>query len=185
MINVIKQDAEERMNKAIAALKKEYAAIRTGKASPALLDRITVDYYGVETPLNQMAGVSAPEARMLLIQPWDKSSLASIEKAILKSDLGLTPSNDGAVIRLVIPQLTKESRKELAKKVKKLGEDSKVAIRNIRRDANDEVKKLEKAKEITEDDSKAAQDAIQKLTDKFVAEIDKTAANKETEIMEI
>lgn len=185
MINVIKQDAEERMNKAIAALKKEYAAIRTGKASPALLDRITVDYYGVETPLNQMAGVSAPEARMLVIQPWDKSSLASIEKAILKSDLGLTPSNDGAVIRLVIPQLTKESRKELAKKVKKLGEDSKVAIRNIRRDANDEVKKLEKAKEITEDDSKAAQDAIQKLTDKFVAEIDKTAANKETEIMEI
>ena len=185
MIDVIKQDAEERMNKAIAALKKEYAAIRTGKASPALLDRITVEYYGVETPLNQMAGVSAPEARMLMIQPWDKSSLGSIEKAILKSDLGLTPNNDGSVIRLIIPQLTKESRKELGKKVKKLGEDSKVAIRNIRRDANDEIKKLEKAKEITEDDSKAAQEDIQKLTDKFVAEVDKTAANKDAEIMEI
>lgn len=162
MIETIKQDAEERMGKAVANLKKEFASIRTGKASPALLDRIVVDYYGVPTPLNQMAGVSAPEARMLLIQPWDKSALGNIEKAILKSDLGLTPTNDGSVIRLVIPQLTQDSRKELGKKVKKFGEEAKVAVRNIRRDSNDEIKKLEKAKEITEDDSKAAQDVIQK-----------------------
>ncbi len=185
MIETIKQDAEERMGKAVANLKKEFASIRTGKASPALLDRIVVDYYGVPTPLNQMAGVSAPEARMLLIQPWDKSALGNIEKAILKSDLGLTPTNDGSVIRLVIPQLTQDSRKELGKKVKKFGEEAKVAVRNIRRDSNDEIKKLEKAKEITEDDSKAAQDVIQKMTDKYVAEVDKAAANKETEIMEI
>ena len=185
MIETIKQDAEERMGKAVANLKKEFASIRTGKASPALLDRIVVDYYGVSTPLNQMAGVSAPEARMLLIQPWDKSALGNIEKAILKSDLGLTPTNDGSVIRLVIPQLTQDSRKELGKKVKKFGEEAKVAVRNIRRDSNDEIKKLEKAKEITEDDSKAAQDVIQKMTDKYVAEVDKAAANKETEIMEI
>ena len=185
MIETIKQDAEERMGKAVANLKKEFASIRTGKASPALLDRIVVDYYGVPTPLNQMAGVSAPEARMLLIQPWDKSALGNIEKAILKSDLGLTPTNDGSVIRLVIPQLTQDSRKELGKKVKKFGEEAKVAVRNIRRDSNDEIKKLEKAKEITEDDSKAAQDVIQKMTDKYVAEVDKTAANKEAEIMEI
>ena len=185
MIETIKQDAEERMGKAVANLKKEFASIRTGKASPALLDRIVVDYYGVPTPLNQMAGVSAPEARMLLIQPWDKSALGNIEKAILKSDLGLTPPNDGSVIRLVIPQLTQDSRKELGKKVKKFGEEAKVAVRNIRRDSNDEIKKLEKAKEITEDDSKAAQDVIQKMTDKYVAEVDKTAANKEAEIMEI
>lgn len=124
MIETIKQDAEERMGKAVANLKKEFASIRTGKASPALLDRIVVDYYGVPTPLNQMAGVSAPEARMLLIQPWDKSALGNIEKAILKSDLGLTPTNDGSVIRLVIPQLTQDSRKELGKKVKKFGEGS-------------------------------------------------------------
>ena len=162
MIETIKQDAEERMGKAVANLKKEFASIRTGKASPALLDRIVVDYYGVPTPLNQMAGVSAPEARMLLIQPWDKSALGNIEKAILKSDLGLTPTNDGSVIRLVIPQLTQDSRKELGKKVKKFGEEAKVAVRNIRRDSNDEIKKLEKAKEITEDDFKAAQDVIQK-----------------------
>ena len=185
MIETIKQDAEERMGKAVANLKKEFASIRTGKASPALLDRIVVDYYGVPTPLNQMAGVSAPEARMLLIQPWDKSALGNIEKAILKSDLGLTPTNDGSVIRLVIPQLTQDSRKELGKKVKKFGEEAKVAVRYIRRDSNDEIKKLEKAKEITEDDSKAAQDVIQKMTDKYVAEVDKAAANKEAEIMEI
>ncbi len=185
MIDTIKQDTEERMSKAVANLKKEFASIRTGKASPALLDRIVVDYYGTPTPLNQMAGVSAPEARMLLIQPWDKSALGNIEKAILKSDLGLTPTNDGSVIRLVIPQLTQDSRKELGKKVKKLGEEAKVAVRNIRRDSNDEIKKLEKAKEITEDDSKAAQEVIQKMTDKYVAEIDKAAGNKEAEIMEI
>lgn len=185
MIDTIKQDTEERMSKAVANLKKEFASIRTGKASPALLDRLVVDYYGTPTPLNQMAGVSAPEARMLLIQPWDKSALGNIEKAILKSDLGLTPTNDGSVIRLVIPQLTQDSRKELGKKVKKLGEEAKVAVRNIRRDSNDEIKKLEKAKEITEDDSKAAQEVIQKMTDKYVSEIDKAISVKEAEIMEI
>ena len=185
MIETIKQDAEERMGKAVANLKKEFASIRTGKASPALLDRIVVDYYGVATPLNQMAGVSAPEARMLLIQPWDKSALGNIEKAFLKSDLGLTTTNDGSVIRLVIPQLTQDSRKELGKKVKKFAEEAKVAVRNIRRDSNEEIKKLEKAKEITEDESKAAQEAMQKMTDKYVAEVDKVAANKEAEIMEI
>lgn len=185
MIDTIKQDTEERMSKAVANLKKEFASIRTGKASPALLDRLVVDYYGTPTPLNQMAGVSAPEARMLLIQPWDKSALGNIEKAILKSDLGLTPTNDGSVIRLVIPQLTQDSRKELGKKVKKFGEEAKVAVRNIRRDSNDEIKKLEKAKEITEDDSKAAQEVIQKMTDKYVSEIDKAISVKEAEIMEI
>lgn len=185
MIDTIKQDTEERMSKAVANLKKEFASIRTGKASPALLDRLVVDYYGTPTPLNQMAGVSAPEARMLLIQPWDKSALGNIEKAILKSDLGLTPTNDGSVIRLVIPQLTQDSRKELGKKVKKFGEEAKVAVRNIRRDSNDEIKKLEKAKEITEDDSKAAQEVIQKMTDKYVTEIDKAISVKEAEIMEI
>ena len=177
--------ATDKMTKTVESLLHEYAGIRAGRANPAVLDKIEVDYYGVPTPLNQMAGVSAPEARMLLIQPWDKSALGNIEKAILKSDLGLTPTNDGSVIRLVIPQLTQDSRKELGKKVKKFGEEAKVAVRNIRRDSNDEIKKLEKAKEITEDDSKAAQDVIQKMTDKYVAEVDKAAANKEAEIMEI
>lgn len=185
MINMIKQDAEERMGKAVTNLKKEFAAIRTGKASASLLDRITVDYYGTPTPIAQMAGVSVPEARLLVITPWDKTTLASIEKAILKSDLGITPNNDGSVIRLAFPQLNQETRKELVKKSKKYAEDAKVAVRNIRRDANDEVKKLEKSKEITEDDSKGAQEDIQKMTDKFIAEIDKAAAAKDAEIMEV
>ena len=149
MITMIKQDADERMNKAVGNLKKEFAAIRTGKASPGLLDRITVDYYGVPTPLAQLAGISVPEARMLVIQPWDKSVLGDIEKAIQKSDLGINPNNDGSVIRLVLPQLTNDARKDLVKRAKKEAEEAKVAVRNIRRDANDEVKKLEKNKEIT------------------------------------
>lgn len=185
MIETVKLDAEERMQKTVEALRKDYGSIRTGKANPSLLDKVVVDYYGVPTPINQMANISVPEARMIMIQPWDKSSVPSIEKAIMKSDLGLNPSSDGNVIRLVLPQLTQESRKELVKKVKKKAEDAKVAVRNIRRDANEELKSAEKSKEITEDESKNAQDDIQKLTDKYVAELEKVLDNKENEIMEV
>lgn len=185
MINMIKSDVEERMQKTVSVLRSEYQTIRTGKASPSLLDRIQVDYYGSPTPINQMANISCPEPRMILIQPWDKSAMANIEKAILKSDLGITPNSDGTAIRLVLPQLTKENRQELVKKTKKLAEEAKVGIRNIRRDGNDELKKAEKNKEITEDESKGAQEDIQKLTDKYIAEIDKVVENKEKEIMEV
>lgn len=157
MINTIKQDVEERMNKTIGVLRSDFQTIRTGKASPSLLDRIQVDYYGSPTPINQLANISTPEARMLVIQPWDKSAISAIEKAILKSDLGITPTSDGIVIRLVLPQLTQENRKDLVKRVKKKGEEAKVSVRNIRRDGNDELKALEKSKEITEDESKGAQ----------------------------
>ena len=185
MINTIKQDVEERMNKTIGVLRSDFQTIRTGKASPQLLDRIQVDYYGSPTPINQLANISTPEARMLVIQPWDKSAISAIEKAILKSDLGITPTSDGIVIRLVLPQLTQENRKDLVKRVKKKGEEAKVSVRNIRRDGNDELKALEKSKEITEDESKGAQENIQKLTDKFIAEVDKLVDNKEKEIMEV
>ena len=185
MINTIKQDVEERMNKTIGVLRSDFQTIRTGKASPSLLDRIQVDYYGSPTPINQLANISTPEARMLVIQPWDKSAISAIEKAILKSDLGITPTSDGIVIRLVLPQLTQENRKDLVKRVKKKGEEAKVSVRNIRRDGNDELKALEKYKEITEDESKGAQESIQKLTDKFIAEVDKLVDNKEKEIMEV
>lgn len=180
----IKQSAEERMDKAIAALKRDFATLRAGKASPALLDRIQVDYYGSQTPLNQLANVNTPDSRTLLIQPWDKTSLSDIEKAILKSDLGMTPSNDGATIRLSVPMLTEERRLELVKSAKKLTEEAKVAIRNIRRDANESIKKLEKS-EISEDESKRFQEDIQKSTDKFIAEVDKVLAVKEKEILEV
>ena len=185
MINTIKQDVEERMNKTIGVLRSDFQTIRTGKASPSLLDRIQVDYYGSPTPINQLANISTPEARMLVIQPWDKSAISAIEKAILKSDLGITPTSDGIVIRLVLPQLTQENRKDLVKRVKKKGEEAKVSVRNIRRDGNDELKALEKSKGITEDESKGAQENIQKLTDKFIAEVDKLVDNKEKEIMEV
>jgi ribosome recycling factor len=161
------------------------ATIRTGIASPSLLDRIQVECYGALTPINQLANISVPEPRMLAIQPWDKSAIAAIEKAIMKSDLGITPTSDGTVIRLVMPQLTQENRKELVKRVKKKGEDAKVSVRNIRRDGNDELKALEKSKEITEDESKGAQDDIQKMTDKYIAEVDKVIDNKEKEIMTV
>ncbi|MEF2244530.1 MULTISPECIES: ribosome recycling factor [unclassified Paenibacillus] len=180
----VKKNAEERMEKAISALKRELASLRAGKASPALLDRIQAEYYGAMTPLNQLANINAPDSRTLLIQPWDKSSLAAIEKAILKSDLGLTPSNDGSAIRIGIPMLTEERRADLVKASKKFGEDAKVAIRNIRRDANDDVKKLEKT-DISEDESRRHQEDIQKSTDKFIAEVDKVLAAKEKEIMEV
>lgn len=172
------------MDKAIGALKRDLSTLRAGRATPALLDRVQVEYYGAMTPVNQLANINTPDTRTLLIQPWDKSSLAAIEKAILKSDLGLTPSNDGTTIRIGIPMLTEERRTELVKMTKKFGEEAKVAIRNIRRDANDEIKKLEKS-DISEDESRRHQDDIQKTTDKFVSEVDKVLAAKEKEIMEV
>ncbi|WP_163857843.1 ribosome recycling factor [Paenibacillus elgii] len=180
----IKKSAEERMEKAIVALKKELASLRAGRATPALLDRVQVEYYGSMTPVNQLANINTPDSRTLMIQPWDKSSVPAIEKAIMKSDLGLTPSNDGSAIRIVIPALTEERRSELVKMTRKYGEEAKVAIRNIRRDANDDIKKLEKTG-ISEDESRRHQDDIQKFTDKHIAEVDKVLAAKEKEIMEV
>ncbi|MFB5673627.1 ribosome recycling factor [Paenibacillus terreus] len=180
----IKKSAEERMEKAIQALRRDLATLRAGRATPSLLDRVQVEYYGAMTPLNQLANINTPDSRTLMIQPWDKSSLADIERAIQKSDLGLTPSNDGNAIRLVVPALTEERRTELVKMTKKFGEEAKVAIRNIRRDANDDIKKLEKT-DISEDESRRHQDDIQKTTDKFIAEVDKVLAAKEKEIMEV
>lgn len=180
----VKKDAEERMEKAISSLKRELTTLRAGKANPALLDRVQVEYYGAMTPLNQLANVNTPDSRTLLIQPWDKSSLGEIEKAIMKSDLGLTPSNDGSAIRINIPMLTEERRADLVKTSKKFGEEAKVAIRNIRRDANDDIKKMEKT-DISEDESRRHQEDIQKSTDKFIAEVDKVLVVKEKEIMEV
>ena len=177
--------AETKMNKTVNALINEYAAIRAGRANPAILDKIAVDYYGVPTPVNQMAAVSVPDARTILIAPWDKSTLKAIEKAIQTSDLGINPQNDGRVIRLVFPQLTEERRKDLTKQVRKYAEDSKVAVRNIRRDAVDYVKKAQKKGELTEDDQKKAEKDIQDLTDKHVKKIDEMCAKKEKELMEI
>ena len=176
---------EEKMKKALEALRREYSSLRAGRATPALLDKVTVDYYGAPTPVNQVANVSVPEPRMITIQPWEKTMLALIEKAILKSDLGLTPNSDGTIIRLSIPQLTKERRVELAKTIWKKAEEARVAVRNIRRDANDSIKKLEKDKVATEDESKKAQEDMQKITDKYIKEIDATMATKEKEIMEV
>lgn len=180
----IKKSAEERMEKAIHSLQRDLATLRAGRAVPALLDRVQVEYYGALTPLNQLANISTPDTRTLMIQPWDKSSLADIERAIQKSDLGLTPSNDGIMIRLSIPALTEERRTDLVKMTKKFGEEAKVAVRNIRRDANDDIKKLEKS-DISEDESRRHQEDIQKATDKFIAEVDKVLAAKEKEIMEV
>jgi ribosome recycling factor len=178
-------NAKERMTKAIQAYTRELASIRAGRASASLLDRIQVEYYGAPTPVNQLAGISVPEARLLVIQPYDKSILGEIEKAILKSDLGLNPSNDGSIIRLAIPQLTEERRKELAKQVKKEAEEAKVAIRNIRRDGNEDLKKLEKNGEITEDDLRGYSDDIQKMTDEHISKIDQITKDKEKEILEV
>jgi ribosome recycling factor len=180
----IKKSAEERMEKAIASLKKDLASLRAGRANPSLVDRIQVEYYGAPTPVNQLGNITIPDSRTLMIQPWDKTSISAIEKAIMKSDLGLTPSNDGNAIRLVIPALTEERRAELVKLTKKYGEEAKVAIRNIRRDANDDIKKLEK-NGMPEDESRRHQDEIQKQTDKYVAETDKVLVGKEKEIMEV
>lgn len=184
-IDSILFDAEERMEKALAALDREFAKLRTGRATTALVDGIKADYYGTPTPISQMASVAVPDSRTLTIQPWDKGGIALIEKAILKSDLGLTPVNDGKVVRIVMPPLTEERRKDLSKVARKYSEDAKVAVRNVRRDANDSLKKLEKDKTITEDDQKRAAEDVQKLTDKYVADVDKKCAAKEKEIMEI
>lgn len=177
--------AKERFTQSHHSLAREYASIRAGRANASLLDRIQVDYYGAPTPLNQLASITVPEARVLLISPFDKSSIKDIERALNASDLGITPANDGSVIRLVIPALTEETRKELAKEVKKVGETAKVSIRNIRRDAMDEAKKQEKAKEITEDELKALEKDIQKATDEAVKEIDRMTADKEKELLSV
>lgn len=176
---------EEKMNKSYDALQNEYSSIRAGRANPHVLDKLRVDYYGSPTPLQQVGNISVPEPRMLLIQPWDKSLIKPIEKAILTSDLGINPNNDGSAIRLIFPELTEERRKELAKDVKKKGENAKVAIRNIRRDASETIKKMEKAGEISEDDQELAEDKIQKLTDKMIAKIDKAVEAKTQEIMTV
>lgn len=178
-------ELEDRMKKVLANLKSEFATIRTGRASTALLDKVYVDYYGTPTPINQVASVSVPEPKMILIQPWELKMLQVIEKSILKSDLGLTPNNDGKVIRLILPELTAERRQELVKLAKKKTEDAKVSIRNIRREYNDTLKKMEKNKEISEDDLKRSQEEIQKITDKYIDETDKILANKEKDIMEV
>ena len=178
-------EQEQRMDKSIESLKHEFASIRTGRASVALLDKIMVDYYGSPTPINQVANISVPEPRMILVAPWDKSMIGAIEKAILQSDLGLNPGNDGTAIRLTIPQLTEERRKEIVKIVHKKAEDAKVAVRNIRRDANDALKKEEKAKTITEDDAKDGLYQIQKLTDKKIKQIDDLKAVKEKDVLEV
>lgn len=181
----IYKDVEEKMKKTISSCRDELLSIRAGRANPSILDRITVDYYGAQTPLNQIANISAPEPRMIVIQPWDASAVQEIEKAIQKSELGLNPSNDGKIIRLSIPQLTEERRVELTKVVKKTGENSKVAIRNQRRDANDAIKKMLKSNEMTEDESKQAEEKVQEITDKFVKEIDVLIEQKEKEMMEV
>lgn len=177
--------AKEKMNKSLNALGNEFASIRAGRANPAVLDKVLVDYYGSPTPVNQMAAVSVSEARILVIQPWDKSTLKLIEKALLASDIGINPTNDGSVIRLVFPQLTEDRRKELCKSIKKYGEESKVTVRSIRRDTMEKFKTMKKNSEITEDDMKDCEKKVQDLTDKFCAEIDKAVANKEKEIMTV
>ncbi|WP_054706704.1 ribosome recycling factor [Bacillus sp. JCM 19041] len=185
MTKEIHNDAKLRMDKAIDSLGRELAKLRAGRANPAILDRVTVEYYGAQTPLNQLSSVTVPEARLLLITPYDKTAIGNIEKAILKSDLGLTPSSDGQVIRIIIPALTEERRKDLVKIVSKTAEESKVAVRNIRRDANDELKKQQKDGELTEDDLRSATDEVQKLTDSYITKVDAKAKEKEQEIMEV
>ena len=179
------QKYEDKMKKTLSGFETELTTIRAGRANPHILDKITVDYYGVPTPINQVAGISVPEARMILIQPWDMNLLKEIEKEILKSDIGINPNNDGKVIRLNFPELNEERRKEIVKDIRKLAEEAKVAIRSIRRDAMDEAKEMQKKSEITEDDLKNEENEIQKLTDKKVEEIDSMLASKEKEIMSI
>ena len=185
MIKDIIKNAQDKMGKTISVLGSDLSTMKAGRANPTMLDRINVDYYGSPCPLNQVANISAPEPRMLVITPWEKPMLKEIEKAILKSDLGINPSNDGTIIRLLVPELTEETRKNLVKNVKKAGEDAKVALRSIRRDANDKVKALKKDNTISEDEMKKAEDDVQKITDKFVKEIDALIVAKEKEIMSI
>ena len=185
MITETMKDAEERMTKAVEALRRDLATVRTGRANPALVEDLRVDYYGTPTPLKQLASVGVPEARLLTIQPWDKGSLADIEKAILKSDLGLNPSNDGSIIRLAIPQLTGERRKEMVRVVHKKVEEGRVAVRNIRRDAHSMLRGLLHEKEISEDQEHNAQEDLQNVTDRFIAEADNVCTEKEQELLEV
>ena len=180
-LNLVK----EKMEKALSAFSRVLATVRAGRANPSLLDKVTVDYYGAPTPVNQLASINVPEARMLVITPYDKTALGDIEKAILKADLGLNPSNDGSIIRIAIPALTEERRKELVKLTKKYAEEAKVGVRNIRRDGNDDLKKLEKNGEITEDELRGYTEDVQKLTDDFINKVDSVAKDKEKEIMEV
>lgn len=176
---------EEKMNKTISILQENFAEVRVGRANPAILNKIKIDYYGVPTPINQVAGISVPESRLIVIQPWNISLLKEIEKEILKSDIGINPNNDGKVIRLVFPELNEERRRELVKEVKKMGEDAKISIRSIRREGIDEAKKMQKDNQITEDELKLSEDQIQKLTDKKVDEIDKILSRKEEDIINV
>jgi len=185
MFDDVLKEARSSMEKAIKALKREISKVRTGRASVALLDEVRVDYYGTPTPLSQVATLSVPEPRMITVQPWEKNLIPEIEKAIHKSDLGLNPSSDGQLIRLPIPALTEERRKEMAKLVKRMGEDAKVSIRTARRDANETLKMLEKEKEITEDDLKSGEKDVQKTTDEYVQNVDEVVKTKEQELMEI
>ncbi len=185
MIRDVLKEAENRMKGVIAATKRDFGAVRTGRANPAILDRVSVDYYGTATPISQLATVSVPEPRLITIQPWDRSALKDIERAILQSDLGLTPVNDGQIIRLAIPPLTEERRKELARLVRKEAEDKRVAVRNIRRDTNEQLKTMQKNGEISEDEAKRAEKQTQELTDKYIKEIDALLQAKEQEIMEV
>lgn len=185
MYDEVVKKAEQNMGKSVENLQKELASLRAGRANPALLAKVQVDYYGVPTPLNQVANISAPEARLLLVQPWDKSSLPQIEKAILKSDLGLVPSSDGTVVRITIPPLTEERRKEITKVARKKAEEARVAVRNIRREANDEAKAREKEKGGSEDETRRTLDEVQKMTDRFIKRVEEILAVKEQEIMEV
>jgi ribosome recycling factor len=185
MLDEVLADCEKKMGKAIESLEHDLTTIRTGRASPALVDRIHVEYYGSEMPLNQLAGISSPEARMLLIQPWDKSSIGAIEKAILKSELGLTPSNDGTVIRIVLPQLTEERRRDLVKIVHRRVEEGRVAVRNVRREGHDDLRTLRKENMATEDDLKQGEQKLQRLTDGFIGEADRIGQRKEAEVLEV
>jgi ribosome recycling factor len=185
MLDELYKKTEEHMNKTLENLAQELSGIRTGKASPAILDVVRVNYYGQNVPVKQVANISVPDPRTLAIQPWDRSMIGEIEKAIQASDLGLNPQNDGGMIRLPIPPLTEERRKDLVKVVKRIGEDSKVAVRNVRRDANEKVKKLEKEHELSEDAMHAKQDEIQKLTDAFIKRVDDAVAGKEREVLEM
>lgn len=185
MIENIRKDSKQRMEKAVEVVGQEFTKLHTGKATPALLDGIKIDYYGVNTPLKQVANISAPEPRLLVIQPWDKSMLGEIEKTIMKSDLGFNPNNDGIVIRIPIPQLTEERRKDLVKIAKKIAEDGKVAIRNVRRDANEKLKKSEKSSDISEDEMHTGQEKVQELTDEYTQKIDEMLEHKEKEIMTV
>jgi ribosome recycling factor len=178
-------DAEQQMKKGLESLRRDLSTIRTGRASPALVENLPVDYYGTSMPLNQIATVSAPDARLLLVQPWDRNALGAIEKGILKSNVGLTPTNDGAVIRLAIPALTEERRKDLARQVHKRVEEEKVVMRNVRREAVDHLRKLQKEKEVSQDDERRAQEQLQRLTDRMVEEVERTGQAKETEILEV